>query len=47
MIKGFESNKWWEQKNPAFRQACFRLASKELIELKGKYDYFIKQTNNK
>mgnify|MGYP001084878718 CR=1 FL=1 len=45
--KAFTGYRWWEQKNPAYREACFRKSIKETIELKGKYDYFIKQTNKK
>lgn len=41
-MKHFTGDKWWEQTNPAYREACFRKASEELVELKGKYDYFIK-----
>jgi len=43
----FNGNRWWKQKNPAYREACRRKASRELIELKGQYDYFIKQTVGK
>lgn len=46
-MKNFTGNIWWEQKNPAYREACKRQASRELAELKGQYDYFIKQTSNK
>jgi hypothetical protein len=46
-MKGFTGFKWWEQENPAYRKACRRQASKELIELKGQYDYFIKKTVSK
>lgn len=45
LIKGFTGDGWWRQTNPAFRQACFRKNVTETVELKGKYDYFIKQTN--
>lgn len=45
-MKSFTGYKWWEQKNPAYREACKQKASEELIELNGKYNYFIKQTNN-
>tara|TARA_R110002126_G_scaffold276360_1_gene421959 strand:- start:17 stop:160 length:144 start_codon:yes stop_codon:yes gene_type:complete len=34
--------KWWLQKNPAYREACFRKSIKETIELKRQYDYLIK-----
>ncbi len=44
LIKGFTGERWWEQKNPAYREACFRKASQELIEMNIGYDYFIKQT---
>ena len=46
-MKNFTGYRYWEQKNPAYREACKRQASKELIELKGEYDYFIKQTVSK
>jgi len=46
-MKNFTGYRWWEQKNPAYREACRRKASRELIELKIGYDYFIKQTNNR
>jgi hypothetical protein len=36
--------RWWEQKNPSYREACRRQATNETIELKGQYDYFIKNT---
>ena len=39
--------RWWEQNNPSYREACRRQSSRELIELKGQYDYFIKQTVGK
>ena len=41
----FNSKKWWQQKNPSYREACFRKAVKDTVELKGQYDYFIKITN--
>lgn len=44
-MKHFTGYRAWEQTNPAYREACKRQASKELLELKGQYDYFIKQTN--
>lgn len=44
-MKFFTGYRWWEQKNKAYREACFRKSIQETIELKGKYDYFIKQTN--
>tara|TARA_R110000737_G_scaffold201389_1_gene220776 strand:+ start:404 stop:544 length:141 start_codon:yes stop_codon:yes gene_type:complete len=46
-MKNFTGYKYWEQNNPAYREACRIQAYKELIELKGQYDYFIKQTVNK
>ena len=46
-MKNFTGNRWWEHKNPSYREACKRQATRELIELKGKYDYFVKQTQNK
>lgn len=42
--KKFTGYRWWEQKNPAYRKACFRQASRELIELNKQYTYFIKMT---
>ena len=42
-----DSEKWWKQKNPAYRESCFRKAVKYTVELKGQYDYFIKTTNEK
>ena len=44
-VKGFSGYRWWEQKNPSFRDACRRKASEELIEMKVEYDYFIKKTS--
>ena len=38
-------HRWWEQKNPAYRKSCFRKAVEETTELKGQFDFFIKQTN--
>jgi hypothetical protein len=46
-MKNFTGYKWWEQKNPAYKEACRRQAIKETIKLKGQYDYFIKQTVSK
>ena len=46
-MKNFTGYKHWEQKNPAYREACRRQSSRELTELKGQYDYFIKQTVKK
>ena len=43
-MKDFTGHRWWEQKNPAYRKACFNKAITETVELKGQYDYFIKQT---
>ena len=43
-LKHFTGNKWWEQTNPAYRQACFNKNLDEMVTLKGKYDYFIKLT---
>lgn len=43
-MKNFTGYKWWEHKNPAFKQACFNKALKETVELKKQYDYFIKHT---
>lgn len=43
-MKKFTGDKWWDQPNPAYREACRRDHSRELIELKGKFDYFIKYT---
>lgn len=43
-IKGFTGLEWWKHKNPAYRKACFNKSLKETTELKGKYDFFIKQT---
>jgi len=43
-LNEFKGYKWWEQNNPAYREACFRQATRELVELKGKFDYFIKMT---
>lgn len=46
-MKNFTGNRWWEQKNPAYKEACKRKATAELVELKGQYDYFIKKTVGK
>jgi len=46
-MKNFTGNKWWEHKNPDYKEACKRKAIREMIELKGQYDYFIKQTSKK
>ena len=46
-MNSLTGHRWWEQKNPAYRESCKRQASKDTIELKGQYDYFIKQTNKK
>ena len=45
-MNNFSGKRWWEQKNPAYRESCFRKSLKESVELKGKYDYFIKLTND-
>ena len=45
-MKNFTCYRWWEQKNPAYREASKRQASVELIEMKIEYDYFIKRTND-
>lgn len=44
-FKTFKNDDYRNQLNPAYKKACFRRFSNELIELKGKYDYFIQQTN--
>lgn len=46
-MKNFTGYKWWEQKNPSYREACFRQAVKETVELKEQYDYFIEQKTSK
>lgn len=43
-MKAFSGHKWWEQKNPAYREACFRQAVRETIKINKNYNYFIKQT---
>ena len=45
IIKSFSGYRWWEQKNVPYRESCRKQAIKELVELKGNYDYLIKQTN--
>lgn len=42
-MKNFNGDFWWNEKNPAFRESRKKQATKELIELKGKYDYFMLQ----
>jgi hypothetical protein len=37
-MKNFTGYKWWEQKNPSYREACKRQAVRETIELKEQYD---------
>ncbi len=44
-MKGFTGDKYWEHKNPAYRESCFRKHCNELVILKGKYDFFIKETS--
>ncbi len=39
--------KWWEHKNPAYREACRLQAIRDNIQFKSEYDFFIKQTVNK
>tara|TARA_R110002167_G_scaffold290181_4_gene495222 strand:+ start:170 stop:307 length:138 start_codon:yes stop_codon:yes gene_type:complete len=41
----FTGFRWWDQKNPAYRESCKKQASRETIELKSNYDYFITKTN--
>ena len=43
-IINFTGYRWWEQKNPSFRECCRKKATQELIEMKIGYDFFIKQT---
>lgn len=43
-LKEFSGFKWWEQNNPAYREACKRQASRELIELNIGYEFYIKNT---
>jgi hypothetical protein len=43
-MKGFTGFRWWEQKNPSYRESCRKQAIRETIELKGNYDYFITKT---
>jgi len=42
----FTGYKWWEHKNPAYREACFRKAVQETTELNRQYVYLIKHINN-
>ena len=44
-MNNFTGNKWWEQKNPSYRESCKKQAIRELIISKGQYDYFIKRTS--
>ena len=44
-MNNFTGNKWWEHKNPSYRESCKRQAIRELIVLKSNYDYFIKRTS--
>lgn len=46
-MKGFTGYRWWEQTNPAYREACFRQAVRETLQDKISYDFFIKHTSNK
>ena len=39
--------KWWEHKNPAYRESCRRQAIRDNIQFKSEYDYLIKQTIDK
>ena len=43
----FTGYKWWQQKNEPYKECCFKKAVQETVDLKCKYDYFIKQTNEK
>ena len=45
-MKHFTGYRWWEHKNPSYKESCRRQAIRELIELKGKYDYFMDLTQN-
>ena len=47
LIKGFTGERWWKHKNPRYREACFRKASQELIEMKIGYDYLMKHNEKK
>ena len=46
-MKKFTGYKWWEHKNPTYRESSFRKGIQETIELKGQYDYFIKRENGR
>jgi hypothetical protein len=39
--------KWWEHKNPSYRESCRRQAIRDGVQFKSEYDFFIKQTVKK
>lgn len=41
----FTGYKWWEHKNPSYRESCFRKAIQETRELNAQYTYLIKHIN--
>jgi hypothetical protein len=46
-MNNFSGYRWWEQKSEPYRESCRKKAIQETVELKGKFDYFIKKTRCK